>query len=63
MPKTKNKVARDVLVPITIKVPLSLLNALDATVETEDTDRSKFARRAIKDRLARFGFEISSQAS
>lgn len=38
---------------ITVKVPRSLRASLDAAVDALDTDKAKFIRAAIREKLAR----------
>lgn len=40
---------------VTVKMPASMVRELDEVVERTDSDRSKFARQAIRQRLAMSG--------
>lgn len=40
---------------VTVKMPVSMVQELDAVVERTDSDRSKFARQAIRQRLLASG--------
>lgn len=40
---------------MTVKMPVSMVQELDAVVERTDSDRSKFARQAIRQRLMTSG--------
>ena len=51
--KTKVQKASDgtEFVSVTVKVPKSLHDEMERAIQTEDTDRSKFIRRAVTARL------------
>lgn len=40
-------------------VPKDLVERIDAVVEIEDTDRSKWFRKAIREKLASVGIEVN----
>ena len=42
-------------------VPRPLLDAMDQIIESEDSDRSKFARRAIRNRIAQSGVTVPAE--
>lgn len=46
---------------LTVWVPNQLLPLLDRGVDKTDSDRSKFVRTAIREKLARHGIEITEQ--
>jgi metal-responsive CopG/Arc/MetJ family transcriptional regulator len=46
---------------MTVWIPVGLLPFLDAAVKAEDTDRSKFVRRAIREKLMELGIDSESQ--
>lgn len=46
--------------PLVIRMPAPLRRAMDEHVEATDTDRSKFARSAIREKLARDGRRTKS---
>lgn len=43
---------------VTVWVPHHVVGALDAAVEVEDSDRSKFMRRALREKLSRLGIPV-----
>ncbi len=45
-------------VPVTLWVPRSWLAPIDQAVREEDSDKSKFVRNAIKEKLARIGVAV-----
>lgn len=46
---------------VALWIPGSMLAALDDAVATEDTDRSKLIRRAIRNHLTRLGLDIPGE--
>lgn len=47
-----SKQSQEEQVVVTVKMPASMVSELDAVVERTDSDRSKFARQAIRQRIA-----------
>lgn len=43
---------------VALWVPIPLLRAIDSAVAVEDTDRSKFIRRAIRHKLQEIGIQV-----
>jgi metal-responsive CopG/Arc/MetJ family transcriptional regulator len=46
---------------VALWVPLPLLNALDRAVTHEDSDRSKFIRRAVRNRVSEMGLTVNEE--
>lgn len=40
---------------VTVWVPVSVGEAMEKAIESEDSDRSKFIRRAVREKLQRMG--------
>lgn len=45
-------------VPVTAWLPKDMVAAIDQAVHIEDTDRSKFVRKAIRERVSRLGIRL-----
>jgi metal-responsive CopG/Arc/MetJ family transcriptional regulator len=58
--KSSRRKASEELVPVTIKLPLSLYDRLETALANGDTDRSKFTRNAIRAHLESFGLSEPS---
>lgn len=50
-PPTKSRKPRFVRISITLPIPM--LQSLDAAVQIKDTDRSKFIRSALREKIKR----------
>jgi metal-responsive CopG/Arc/MetJ family transcriptional regulator len=50
-----SKKSQEEQVVVTVKMPVSMVRELDDVVERTDSDRSKFARLAIRQRLMTSG--------
>jgi len=48
---------------VALWVPKQLVLALDRAVREEDSDRSKFIRRALRTRVKELGFEVAEEAA
>jgi len=48
---------------IALWIPLPLAAALDRGVKVEDSDRSKFIRNALRERLMRKGIELVQEVA
>jgi metal-responsive CopG/Arc/MetJ family transcriptional regulator len=46
---------------VTVWIPSHIANSLDAAVRLEDSDRSKFIRRALRDKLHTLGIVTSEK--
>lgn len=56
--RPRGSVKKESAVPVTLWVPRSWLAPIDQAVREEDSDKSKFVRNAIKEKLARIGVAV-----
>lgn len=54
----RGTIRRDSAIPVTLWVPKTWIPKLTDAVRTQDTDKSKFVRAAIKEKLARIGIAV-----
>jgi len=47
---------------VSLWIPTQLKEALDKAVLREDSDRSKFLRNALRDRLEKFGVQVPDES-
>lgn len=61
--KQSRRAASERLVPVTVKIPVSLFDRMEAAIAGQDTDRSKFTRAAIRNHMGDYGAQQPAAAS
>lgn len=51
--RPRGAVRKESSVMVTVWIPKPLLDAIDAAVASQDTDRSKFVRKAVRNQLGK----------
>lgn len=59
----RGSISKNKSVMLTVWVPKVLLPSLERGVLLEDSDKSKFVRKAIREKLARHGVQMSEEAA